>query len=454
MTPRLGLLLALVLLFSAAGVGGQGRRPVPRPQAGPAPPPAAQLPKPTAAQPHQPPAPYFRGDHPYIAPPAPPPPWPGAKGAAPAIPAVTEGELLVLLRPEAPPKVPEEIAKAYRLRVKNRYRLLLGLLVVYAVPQRREALDIIDLVKLERWVLIAQENQRFQLVGRDPPRFEGLQYAPYRTGVEQARRWASGRGVTVALIDTGVDRDHRALRGKVMEQLDLLGAVSDPGVHGTALAGIIAAEEGMQGAAPGVRLLVLRAFHSTPARPLVGIGTSEGIARALDIAVRRRAKVVNLSFGGPQDELIALSVRHAIGTGITLVAAAGNGGPNARPSFPAAFAGVIAVTATDHEDRLYPAASRGRYITVAAPGVEIFTTAPGDRYHFLSGTSMAAAHVTGVVALLLEVSPGLGPREVKGALERSAVDLGPAGPDADFGAGRIDALKVLKYRTGAAATGD
>lgn len=446
MKPRLGLLAALALLLSAAGAGGQGRRPVPLPQAGPAPPPAAQ--------PRQPPAPYFRGEHPYIAPPAPPASL-DAKGVASAIPSVTEGEILALLRPETPPNVPDEIANAYRLRVKNRYRLLLGLLVVYQVPQQREALDVIDLLKLERWILIAQENQRFQLVGRGPPGSGGLQYATHRTGIEQAWRWVSGRGVTVALIDTGVDRDHRALRGKVAEQMNLLGAVSsDPGVHATALAGIIAAEGNMQGAAPGVRLLVLRAFHSNPARPLLGIGTSESITRALDIAVRRRAKVINLSFGGPQDELIALSVQHTIGSGITLVAAAGNDGANARPSYPAAFAGVIAVTATDHEDRLYPAASRGRYITVAAPGVEIFTTAPGDRYHFLSGTSMAAAHVTGVVALLLEASPGLGPREVKSALERSAVDLGPVGPDADFGAGRIDALKVLKYRTRAAATGD
>ena len=129
-----------------------------------------------------------------------------------------------------------------------------------------------------------------------------------------------------------------------------------------------------------------------------------------------------------------------------MIGAAGNFGPGKPPAFPAAHTSVIAVTATDHNDKIYDRANRGSYIAVAAPGVNVLTTTPGDSYEMLSGTSIATAHVSGVVALLLEHDPNIDPKTIARLLKRSSRDLGPRGTDPDFGAGLIDAYKALKAR--------
>ena len=127
-----------------------------------------------------------------------------------------------------------------------------------------------------------------------------------------------------------------------------------------------------------------------------------------------------------------------------IVAAAGNGGSSAPPAYPAAYPGVIAVTAIDASDKRYTHANRGSYIAISAPGVDILAPADGGRHAFLSGTSFAAAHVSGIVALLLERNGSLHPQGALAALSGSAVDLGPAGRDDDFGFGRADALATLQ----------
>jgi subtilisin family serine protease len=126
------------------------------------------------------------------------------------------------------------------------------------------------------------------------------------------------------------------------------------------------------------------------------------------------------------------------------VAAAGNEGPGSAPLYPAADAHVIAVTATDADDRLYPLANRGRHIAVAAPGVDVLEPAPNDGVQLISGTSVAAAHVTGIAALILERAPTLRPEEVRSVLMRSAAAL--TAPDAkdDAGAGLTDALRAVE----------
>jgi len=128
---------------------------------------------------------------------------------------------------------------------------------------------------------------------------------------------------------------------------------------------------------------------------------------------------------------------------MVLIAAVGNAGPKSPPLYPAADPNVIAVTATDTEDALFSGANRGNYIAVAAPGVDILAPAPDGAYQFTTGTSVAAAEVSGVAALLIERNPALTPADVRRILTSTAKDLGPKGKDRDFGAGLVNALEAV-----------
>jgi subtilisin family serine protease len=204
------------------------------------------------------------------------------------------------------------------------------------------------------------------------------------------------------------------------------------------MAGAIAAHGRLMGVAPRVRLLAVRSLDAN------GQGTTLSIADGIDWAVARRARVLNMSFAGPNDPLLRQHLAAVHARGIVLVAAAGNDGPASAPLYPAADANVIAVTATDADDRLFALANRGRYIAVAAPGVDVLEPAPNDSVQLISGTSVAAAHVSGVAALILERAPALGPEEVRGLLMQSAAAL--SAPDAkdNSGAGLTDALRAVE----------
>jgi subtilisin family serine protease len=148
-----------------------------------------------------------------------------------------------------------------------------------------------------------------------------------------------------------------------------------------------------------------------------------------------------MSFAGPRDPSLERAIKVAHDKGIVLIAAAGNGGPRSAPLYPGADANVIAVTATDSDDKIFDGANRGRYIAIAAPGVEILAPAPGNTYQMTTGTSVATAHISGVVALLLERNPALKPDEVRRILQASAKRLGP---NNEFGAGLVDPVKALE----------
>src|SRR5262249_35009076 len=137
--------------------------------------------------------------------------------------------------------------------------------------------------------------------------------------------------------------------------------------------------------------------------------------------------------------------------GLVLVAAAGNDGPSAPPDYPAAYPGVIAVTATDVDDHLLRVANHGGYVAVAAPGVDISVAAPNGGYGFTTGTSVAAAHVSGLVALLLERNPRLTPDAVAAILMQTAKHLGAKSRNDEFGAGLVDAYAALLTQASASA---
>ncbi|TAJ28781.1 S8 family serine peptidase [Bosea sp. (in: a-proteobacteria)] len=266
------------------------------------------------------------------------------------------------------------------------------------------------------------------------------QYVVEKLHLPEAHKLATGRGVRVAVIDSGVDMEHAELKGSVAGYLDAVDGLATPHAHGTSMATAIAAHGELQGMAPAVRLLVGRAFGGTQA---TANGKSFQILTAFEWVAQQRAKIVNLSFAGPRDRLFAKALAGARQRGLIVVAAAGNGGPKAAPLYPGADPNVIAVTATDAEDKAFAEANRGTYVAVAAPGVDVLTAEPEGRYVFSSGTSIAAAHVSGLIALLVEKQPELDLDGARKVLAESAVDLGSKGRDPVFGAGRIDAQSAL-----------
>jgi hypothetical protein len=299
----------------------------------------------------------------------------------------------------------------------------------------------------ERIVAVVQPNYVFTLQEETAKIVAGTQgdaaqYVLAKLQCAQAQQMATGKDVLVAVIDSEIDAKHPDLDGTIVKSFDALGGDAKPHAHGTSMAGAIAAHGKLLGIAPGAQVLAIHAFDDTPG---AARGSSFVIYKGLQWAADNGARVVNMSFAGPADPTLQRMLAAAYDKGIVLVAAAGNAGPKSDPLYPAADPNVIAVTATDSDDHLFQMANRGRHIAVAAPGVDIFALAPGDEYVFTTGTSIAAAHVSGVVALLLEHKPSLKPGEIRAALTATAQPLGPPRPDSDFGAGLVGAYRAVMW---------
>src|SRR5712671_3556926 len=275
------------------------------------------------------------------------------------------------------------------------------------------------------------------------------QYALAKLRLPEAHTLAHGANVTVAVIDSGVDVKHPELANAIADSFDALGSKEGPHVHGTGIAGAIVSHARLMGSAPAARILAIRAFAVAPNG---GESTSFVILKALDYAAAHGAQIVNMSFAGPNDALIERGISAAVAKGIVMVAAAGNAGAKSPPLYPAANRSVIAVGATDAQDRLFAASNRGGHIAVSAPGVDIFLPAPDEKYQMASGTSFSAAYISGLAALLLVRNPALKPDEVRAILMKTARDLGAPGRDDLFGAGEADAYAAVSAVAPAPAT--
>ncbi len=310
----------------------------------------------------------------------------------------------------------------------------------YRIPEGRRLFETMDEITLllegmvdER--VFVQTNNYFESQGVD----ESLNYNMQAIHAYEAHRIATGKGVTIALLDTPVDTEHPAYRGRVQEERGIIGK-EPSGAHGTALAGVIAGKG--YGVAPDVRLLSIPVCRTEKNR--APRTTSFFLSQGIDLALQKGVKVVNLSLGGPKDSLISILIDEAVKRKTVIVTAAGNSGPKGKPPYPASHTGVIAVTAIDHRDRIDPRATHGSHVSISAPGVDIITSAPGGRQQVSTGTSVSSAHVAGIVALIFEKWQEATPQFVKTLLESSAQDLGPSGRDNEFGAGRVDALRALE----------
>ncbi len=348
-------------------------------------------------------------------------------------------------------RISDALARDYHLRPIREWPIapLRVHCLVYAIPEGADRDDILRRLAADRRVKLAQPMQVFSaLSGRsagssslavpasgttasatiaggnvnagsnapynDP--YFSLQHGFTEVDAADAQQWSRGEGVRVAIIDTGVATSHPDLRGRVMFSRNFVDG--DQGSfetdrHGTEVAGIIGADAnngvGIVGIAPAVQLQVYKACQPSQPTAMDAQCNSFTLARALGAALDAHAQIVNLSLGGPADPLLAQIVRYGLQHGIMFVGAVPENG--ALDGFPLNVSGVIAVD-------IIGRAGDGPAV-LHAPGRDIVSTAPGGSYDFVTGSSFAAAHVTGVLALLHAQRPELGADALASILTRT-----------------------------------
>ena len=373
-----------------------------------------------------------------------------------------DGHLLVVLRSSfdrPTPQIVERLALRYRLTPRAAWPMksIDRECVVFDVLGGRVDDALLRRIEGDPSVELAQVNATFEVraqAGTDP--HSDLQYARDVLRLDAAHRRATGRGVRVAIVDTGAELDHPDLRGQVAEANNFVagseGFTTDR--HGTAVAGVIAAARGngvgILGVAPDARLHVLKACWYPRRRSTRSSGDDEAravcssytLALALDHAVDARYDVVNLSLGGPDDPLLERIVGAGIERDMVFVAPA-----RERPDdgFLDGALGVLRVAALAGDAGAQPASSitaPAGSTVLGAPGDEVLTTVPGGGFDFVGGASIASAHVAGVVALLLEHEKGssAGSRRLDGLGE---LLLGTSRPMPGGGPAAVDACAAL-----------
>jgi len=265
---------------------------------------------------------------------------------------------------------------------------------VFSVPAGGDAAAIATRLSHDKRVDSAEPLREFQTLTATGESYRPLQHALDDLDIDRAHATSRGRGVRIAVIDSGVDSNHPNLSGAVKAQRDF--AANDaPAPHGTEVAGIIAARSlqngGIVGVAPDAELLDLHACWGTGPGSGPASCNSYSLAQALDYAVSNSADIINLSLAGPYDPLLARLLAAAEARSICVVVAAPPTA-DAAYGFPASVASVIVVGVSDAKN---PVSSD----RITAPGTDVLTTFPGGRYDYASGSSLAAAHVSGVIAL-------------------------------------------------------
>jgi len=260
----------------------------------------------------------------------------------------------------------------------------------------------------------------------------------------------AGGGTKIGIVDTGIDSTHTELSGKAVDcgaafaGAVTSGACTDDNMHGTHVAGTIAAKAnnatGVAGVAFNSPLTICKALYTA-----AGTGLTSDVAACIVWAHQRGAKVISMSLGGGASatlkNAVAAAWENGSATGSVLVAAAGNDG-DATLNYPAAYPEVVSVAATDHNDARASFSNANSDVEVAAPGVDVLSTIPGGQYAKLSGTSMATPHVSGVTGVLRQLFPADTAAGIRNRLDAAVDDLGAAGRDSSFGFGRVNLCKA------------
>ncbi len=324
-------------------------------------------------------------------------------------------------------RLAKRIARHYKLTLVDNWPMrLLGLdCFIMSVPPGESPEAAAAQVSRDAGVAWSQPMHLFHVQGEAPshndPLFEA-QPAAHEWRLADLHQLATGRGVKVAVIDSRIDTSHPDLAGQFSVVQDFApehGSAAEQ--HGTGVAGIIAAKAdnrlGIAGVAPRAQLMGLRACWQTSGRSTTAPATvcdSLSLAKALHFAIEHDAQVINLSLSGPRDPLLGKLIEVGLARGAVVVAAFDRSQPDG--GFPASQPGVIAVA----DESLAGAPSK----VYTAPGRDIPTTEPGGRWYLVNGSSYAAAHVSGLVALLRErrAQTGGGLTLVSARAEGGAID--------------------------------
>jgi subtilisin family serine protease len=341
-------------------------------------------------------------------------------------------------------RVAEGLAAQFKLRVIDDWPMpSLGVdCFVMAAPDDVAMERLVEEMARDPRVEWVQSMNLFHLFAHNDPLF-ALQPTAKLWHLAEIHQITTGKNVRVAEIDSGVDRDHPDLLGRVAiarNFVDGRDAVAE--THGTAVAGIIAARAddgvGIVGVAPQSVLMALRACWETPVDGNLAVCSSFTLAKALQFALDQHAKVINLSLGGPRDRLLERLLNVAMTRGLVIVAATDSNSKDG--GFPASITGVLAVAPDDAHD--LPAA------ILVAPGQDIPTTLPGQRWGLVSGSSFAAAEMAGLVALILELAPDRKPQQIRETLASSKITA--SSPDRHA---IVDACAAIARTMGACACG-
>jgi subtilisin family serine protease len=340
------------------------------------------------------------------------------------------------------------------LRVRTIARIGGNAYYLYKLNESADADSVILSLVSSGLVSCAEKNARYSLFTNvpDDPCYDSYQYAPQITHCKYA--WDNGifaSGVTVAVIDTGINGEHEDFGNRVIAGLNVItgntisaGTNSDDIGHGTHVAGIIGAGgnngKGIAGVAWKVSLMPVKVFA-----PDV-FTSSAFISAGIVYAVDNGADVINMSLGGGvYSSVLNDAIHYAYDHNVAVIAAMGNDS-RTKLNYPAALAGVISVGSTNGRDEVSYFSTRGKHISVAAPGESIYSlsNASNNEYVLMSGTSMATPFVSGLAALLVSRNPGITIDEMRSVLEESADPLIDGVPfDSSYGYGRVNVETAL-----------
>jgi subtilisin family serine protease len=330
-------------------------------------------------------------------------------------------------------------------------------------PEEDKAMALLALRSEVKWI---EDDTVLTIVGSSAPgtqvrsrcsRVRCLEWSKQKVpwgvmGTNAPSAWAhaTGRGVRVGVVDTGVNVSHPDLAGNVRAGFDAISeteGVEDDNGHGTHVAGIIAALDngfGVVGVAPEAHIYAVKSFDSR------GKGMTSDIIQGIQWCIEQGVHIINMSFGtSDSGKALALAISKAAESGILLVAASGNTGGRNTVLYPARDPHVVAVAASTEDRQIAEFSSSGPEVDITGPGQNIYSTYKGRRYKTLSGTSMACPHVAGVAALVLSIAPGLSAKEMEGLIYETATIM-DAFPREQQGAGLVNAgaavASVIKNR--------